>query len=137
MSKMEKKPILIDFTGYACVNCRRMEENVWSDPEVYKCMQDNFIVLSLYVDDKKKLSSEKQFIYTTKDGVKKEINTVGDQWATFETENFANNAQPLYAVIHSDEYLLNHPVGYTPNKKEYLEWLQCALTTYKNNSGIK
>ena len=114
MAKAENKPMLLDFTGYACVNCRRMEENVWSDPEVYKIMKEKFIIVSLYVDDKKKLPAAKQFTYTTKEGVEKEIISVGNKWATFETENFKNNAQPLYAILNGDEMLMNNPVGYTP-----------------------
>ena len=130
MAKAESKPLLLDFTGYACVNCRRMEENVWSDPEVYKIMKDNYIVVSLYVDDKKKLPAAKQFTYKTKDGVEKEIISVGDKWATFETENFKNNAQPLYAILNGDEILMNNPVGYTPNIKEYKDWLLCGLDAF-------
>lgn len=129
-SKAENKPILIDFTGYACVNCRRMEENVWTDPEVKALMAEKFILVSLYVDDKQKLPAAKQFTYTTKEGVKKEILTVGDKWATFETENFKNNAQPLYAILNGDEVLMNNPVGYTPSIKEYKDWLLCGLDAY-------
>jgi thiol:disulfide interchange protein len=127
MAKAENKPLLLDFTGYACVNCRRMEENVWVQPEVYKLMKEKFIVVSLYVDDKAKLPVEKRFTYTTKTGLEKSIVTVGDMWATFETENFENNAQPLYAIISEDEVLLNRPVGYMPDAKAYLQWLQCGL----------
>ncbi len=131
MAREQHKPILLDFTGYACVNCRRMEENVWSDPEVYKLMKENFIVISLYVDDKKKLPSAEQFTYKTKEGADKQIITIGDKWATFETENFKNNAQPLYAVLNTDEVLLSHPVGYTPSKSEYLAWLQCGVDAFE------
>jgi thiol:disulfide interchange protein DsbD len=130
-ARAENKPILLDFTGYACVNCRRMEENVWSDPDVHKLMKEKFIVISLYVDDKKKLPAAEQFTYTTKEGVQKEINTVGDKWATFETENFSNNAQPWYAILNTEEILLTHPVGYTPSASEYLEWLQCGLNAFQ------
>jgi thiol:disulfide interchange protein DsbD len=130
-ARAEHKPVLLDFTGYACVNCRRMEEKVWSRPEVYKLMKEKFIVISLYVDDKKKLSAAEQFTYTTKEGVQKEINTVGDKWATFETENFSNNAQPLYAILNNEEILLTNPVGYTPSAGEYLQWLQCGVDTFK------
>lgn len=130
IARAEHKPILLDFTGYACVNCRRMEEKVWSQPDVYKLMKEKYIVISLYVDDKKSLPAAKQFTYKTKDGVEKEITTVGDKWATFETENFANNAQPLYAILNTDEVLLTRPVGYTPSAKEYLEWLQCGLDAF-------
>lgn len=130
MAKAENKPILLDFTGYACVNCRRMEENVWSDPEVFKIMKEKFIVVSLYVDDKKRLPAAKQFTYTTKEGSKKEIITVGNKWATFETENFKNNAQPLYAILNTGEVLMNNPVGYTPGIREYKDWLQCGLDAF-------
>ena len=133
MSKAEGKPLLIDFTGYACVNCRRMEENVWSNPEVYKIMKDNYIIVSLYVDDKKSLPAAKQFTYKTKDGIEKDILTVGDKWATFETENFKNNAQPLYAILNGDELLMNNPVGYTPGVKEYKDWLLCGLDAFKKS----
>lgn len=130
-AKAENKPILIDFTGYACVNCRRMEENVWTDEEVKSIMSEKFILVSLYVDDKKKLPAAKQFTYKTKEGVSKEIITVGDKWATFETENFKNNAQPLYAIVNANEVLLNHPVGYTPSVKEYRDWLLCGLDAFE------
>ena len=131
MARREKKPILIDFTGYACVNCRRMEENVWSSPEVFKMMKEKFIVISLYVDDKKKLPVNEQFTYTSADGTERDIRTVGDKWATFQTENFRNNAQPLYAIINTDEVLLNHPVPYTPSAIEYLAWLQCGVDAFE------
>lgn len=130
LAKEQNKPILIDFTGYACVNCRKMEENVWSQPAVYALMKDKFIVISLYVDDKKKLPLDQQFTYTSKDGSKKEIITVGDKWSTFETENFKNNAQPLYAILNTNEELLSHPVGYVHSEKEYLAWLQCGVDTF-------
>lgn len=129
LAKKQNKPILIDFTGYACVNCRKMEESVWDDPEVYKLMHDQFVVISLYVDDKKQLPLPKQFTYTTKDGAQKEIVTYGDLWSTMQTENFSNNSQPWYAIINTNEELMNHPVGYTPDKKEYLQWLQCGWNT--------
>ena len=126
MAKEQNKPMLIDFTGYACVNCRRMEENVWTTPEVYNLLKEKYIIVSLYVDDKKELPVAEQFTYTTKDGQQKEIVTVGNKWATFETENFKNNAQPWYAILNTNEELLTHPVGYVPNDKEYLQWLQCG-----------
>ncbi len=130
-AKAENKPMLLDFTGYACVNCRRMEENVWSDPEVFKLMKEKFIIVSLYVDDKKKLPAAQQFTYKTKEGLEKEIISVGNKWATFETENFKNNAQPLYALLNSNEVLLNNPVGYTPSIKEYKAWLNCGLEAFE------
>ena len=101
MAKEQNKAILLDFTGYACVNCRRMEENVWSDERVYKLMKENFIVISLYVDDKKLLPQENRFTYTSKDGAVREIRTIGDKWSTFETENFKENSQPHYAILNA------------------------------------
>ncbi|HMJ48473.1 MAG TPA: cytochrome c biogenesis protein CcdA [Ferruginibacter sp.] len=130
MAREQGKAILLDFTGYACVNCRRMEENVWSQEDVYQLMKEKFIVISLYVDDKKQLPAEQQFTYTTKDGDEKDIITVGDKWAAFETENFRNNAQPWYVILDTDEKLLTHPVGYVPSGKEYLIWLQCGLDAF-------
>jgi len=130
MAKEQNKPMLIDFTGYACVNCRKMEESVWTKPDVYNLLKEKYIIVSLYVDDKKELPAAEQFIYTTKDGQKKEIVTVGDKWATFETENFKNNAQPWYAILNTKEELLTHPVGYVPNDKEYLQWLQCGADAF-------
>ena len=126
LSAQTGKPILVDCTGWACVNCRKMEENVWTDPEVKQYIQEHFILVSLYVDDKKILPSEEQvYGYKTKDGLKKDIVSVGDKWATFEAENFHQNTQPLYAIINTKGQLVNHPVGYTPDAKKYLEWLKC------------
>jgi thiol:disulfide interchange protein DsbD len=130
MAREQNKPMLIDFTGYACVNCRRMEENVWTKPGVYNLLKEKFIIVSLYVDDKKELPAAEQFTYNTKEGLKKEIVTVGDKWATFETENFSNNAQPWYAILNTKEELLTHPVGYVPNDKEYEQWLLCGADAF-------
>ncbi len=132
-AKAENKPLLIDFTGYACVNCRRMEENVWTDEEIKSIMSEKFILVSLYVDDKKNLSAAQQFTYKNTEGVEKEILTVGDKWATFETENFRNNAQPLYAILNGAEILMNKPVGYTPSVKEYKDWLLCGLDAFEKS----
>lgn len=128
LSKQENKPILIDFTGWACVNCRKMEENVWTDPAVMSFIQNNFILVSLYVDDKALLPVDKRFTYTTKAGDKKEITSIGDLWATFQAENFNQSSQPLYVVMSPDQKLLSNPVGYTPNATEYLNWLQCSAS---------
>ena len=131
MAKEQNKLILLDFTGYACVNCRRMEENVWSNPEVHALMKEKYIVISLYVDDKKPLPAAQRFTFKNKAGAEQEIRSVGDKWAAFETENFRNNAQPLYAILNTDEVLLSHPSGYTPSAKDYLQWLQCGVDTFE------
>jgi len=126
LSKQTGKPILIDFTGWACVNCRKMEENVWTDPSV-KVLMDKYILVSLYVDDKKTLPLPQQFKFTTKDSAVKNIITVGDKWATFQTENFNTNAQPLYVAISPDEKLLTPTIGFTPNAAEFAKWLKCGI----------
>ncbi len=131
MAREQHKPILLDFTGYACVNCRRMEENIWSNPKVYALMKEKFIIISLYVDDKKLLPAANRFTYKTTDGASREIRTVGDKWATFETENFKQNAQPLYAILNTSEELLSHPAGYTPSAVDYLQWLQCGVNSFE------
>jgi thiol:disulfide interchange protein DsbD len=130
LAKAENKPLLIDFTGWACTNCRRMEENVWSKPEVTKYIQDNFILVSLYVDDREKLPILQRTIYKKDNGSKIDITTTGDKWATFEAENFAQSSQPLYVILNKDKQLINHPVGYTPDAKQYLAWLTCGKETF-------
>ncbi len=131
MARAQHKPILIDFTGWACVNCRKMEENVWTQPEVYNYIHENYILVSLYVDDRQNLPAEARIMnYKTKTGDTKDIITVGDKWATFEAENFNQTTQPLYCLLDTDLHLLNNPVGYTPDVAEYLKWLQCGKETF-------
>jgi thiol:disulfide interchange protein len=131
LAKEQNKPLLIDFTGWACVNCRKMEENIWTIPEVKQFITDNFILLSLYVDDKEKLPITDRFTYKTKNGFEKDIVTIGDKWSTFQTENFGQTTQPLYVILDTEERLLNNPIGYTPNYSEYLKWLQCGKNAFK------
>jgi len=131
MAKASNKPLLIDFTGWACVNCRKMEENVWVDPAVKSFIEENFILVSLYVDDRANLPIEKRFTYTNAAGQSKEIKTQGDLWATFQSENFKQVTQPLYVVLSPDQTLLSNPVGYTPNIQQYLAWLQCSVKAGK------
>lgn len=129
-AKAQDKPILLDFTGWACVNCRKMEEQVWSIPAVFDLMQDEFILISLYVDDRKELPEDQQFNYIRPNGTVKQIRTIGDKWATFQTLNFRNNSQPFYALMDTEMNLLNKPVGYTPDSEEYLEWLTEGLKQF-------
>jgi len=124
------KPVLIDFTGWACVNCRRMEEKVWTDPRVDSLLRNAFIVVSLYVDERVKLPLTEQQLVTLPDGSSKQIETVGDKWASFQIQNFGATSQPQYALLTPDEKLLNLPKFYTPDPTEFLEWLQCGLAAY-------
>ncbi len=130
MGREQHKPVLIDFTGWACVNCRKMEENVWPDARVKDLIEKNFILVSLYVDDRKPLADNQQFLFTSADGSKKPIKTVGDKYFTLQSENFKNASQPLYAIVSPDEKLLNLPVGYTPEINTYSSWLKCGLDAF-------
>lgn len=134
LARDQHKPLLIDFTGWACVNCRKMEENVWPEPAVAALIKENFILVSLYVDDRKSLPDDQQFLFTTSDGSKKEIRTVGDKFATFQSENFKNASQPLYVVVSPGEKLMTYPVGYTPDSRDYAKWLQCGLDAYRRSN---
>lgn len=132
LSKEQNKPILIDFTGWACVNCRKMEEQVWTKPEIASLIKEQYILVSLYVDDRKKLPPADRFIYRFADGKEKEIETTGDKWETFQTENFAQTAQPLYVALSPGGKLLTNPVGYTPDVNKYREWLECGLKAHQS-----
>ncbi|HTE25666.1 protein-disulfide reductase DsbD family protein [Flavitalea sp.] len=131
LAKQQNKPVLIDFTGWACVNCRRMEENVWTDEKVGSLMKNEFVVVSLYVDERKTLPAADQINYRTKNETLKQILTVGDKWATFQSENFNAVAQPQYAIISPDEKILTKTKGYTPNSSEFAEWLSCGVNAFK------
>lgn len=134
-ANVSQKPIFIDFTGWACVNCRRMEENVWIDEKVFDKLNTQFEVVSLYVDDKRELEEDQkgvvEIVYDDGDVKLKAINTIGDRWTALEILSFANATQPLYAVISPDGTLMSSPVGYTPDSEEYSDWLQCSLDAYE------
>lgn len=131
-AKELNKPILIDFTGWACVNCRKMEEQVWSTPAVKALLDNKVVLISLYVDDRDELPELEQFVYQYPDSPKsKKIKTIGDKWAAFQTINFKNNSQPYYVLLDTDYNLLQDPIGYTPDEEMYREWFQTGLDNYK------
>jgi thiol:disulfide interchange protein DsbD len=127
----QDKPVLLDFTGYACVNCRKMEEQVWSKPEIYKTIKEDYVLISLYVDDKASLPQDEQFVFEKPNGGTKAINSVGDKWATFQTLNFKNNSQPYYVLLNKDYELLQAPIGFEPNANAFEEFLKAGLDNYK------
>lgn len=132
------KPVLLDFTGYACVNCRKMEEHVWPEEAVYNLINENYILISLYVDDKANLPAEQQDTIMTSAGKLKQIVTKGNKWSTIQTETFINNSQPYYALISPDGYLLTDPVSYTPDVDKYAAFLQRgvdALEKHRNDGA--
>lgn len=124
-AKKVQKPILLDFTGYGCVNCRRMEDNVWSQPGVIELIRDKYVLISLYVDDRKAL--DKPYISKYDNGVKR---TVGNKWAEFEARHFNRNSQPYYVLLNDELKVLNAPKAYTPDIKEYQAFLQCGVDRY-------
>ena len=132
-ARKQQKPILIDFTGWACVNCRKMEENVWSDSKVKQVLENDVILISLYVDDRKKLPVKDQFnfLYPETKNIKR-IKTIGNKWATFQTVNFKNNSQPYYVLMNTDFKLLQQPIGNTPDKTEYYNWLVSGVENLKD-----
>ena len=136
-AKAENKPILLDFTGWACVNCRKMEEQVWSTTEVYDILSEQYIIISLYVDDKKKLPEAEQFDYLRINGTIKNIETIGDKWGTLQTINFQNNSQPYYVLLNHDLKLLNTTNAYEPNPDAYFEWLNIGLQNFKADKKIQ
>jgi thiol-disulfide isomerase/thioredoxin len=135
VSKATHKPILIDFTGFNCVNCRKMEANVWSDPEVFSRIKNDFILLQLVVDDKAALPVQEQFV---SDYSGKKITTLGGKWSDLEAKRFNSNSQPLYVMLDSDGNFLKDgkgmeiptsPANY--NIKSYLEFLDSGITAFK------
>lgn len=132
LAKSQNKPILIDFTGYGCENCRKMEEFVWSDPEVLKILNEEVVLASLYVDDPEELPENEQRMIKLKDGRTRKIKTIGNKWSTFQRENFESNSQPQYVLVTPDQRVLVKPLAGYNDKETFLEFLNCGISTYKN-----
>ncbi len=132
-AKSVNKPILLDFTGWACVNCRKMEENVWSESDVYPLLKEDYVLISLYIDDRKELPSEEQFDYKFESGRVKAIKTIGEKWGTFQTINFNSASQPYYVLLSPDLELLNSAIQ-SADSDVYREWLLKGLQNFKGNS---
>lgn len=127
-AKSVNKPVLLDFTGFACVNCRKMEDYVWSDPSVLAILKNDLVLISLYVDDKKELPENEQYISET---TGKKIKTIGNKWSDFQMKNYHANAQPFYIVLDTEGTSLNEPVGYTPDIETYKTWLHEGVQVNK------
>jgi len=130
-AKAENKPILLDFTGWACVNCRKMEENVWSDPDIYTLLKEDYVLISLYIDDRKALSAAEQFDYKFESGRVKTIKTIGEKWGTFQTINFNSASQPYYVLLSPDLELLNSAIQ-SADSEVYRQWLLKGLQSHKD-----
>jgi len=128
-AKQVNKPIMIDFTGWGCVNCRKMEEQVWVDPEVHRILKEEVVLVSLYVDEKVALPESEQ--YTTPAG--KKIMYVGQKWSDFEASTYATNTQPYYVIIdpHGDWTPLNGFAAWDPDVPKFLNWLNAGIAEYR------
>ncbi len=126
-AKKVNKPVMIDFTGKTCVNCRRMEEKVWSLPQILPILKGEIVLISLYVDDRTPLPKDQ--IYETANG--KTIDTYGKKWSDFSITKYKANIQPYYILMDHYEENLNEPVGYTPDVEEYKTWLQEGIANFK------
>lgn len=129
-AKEVNKPILLDFTGWACVNCRKMEENVWSDSSIYPLLKDEYVLISLYVDDRKELPADEKFDFQYDSGRIKTIETVGQKWGTFQTINFNAASQPYYVLLSPNLEILNDAVQYE-DVEDYERWLLSGLEKYQ------
>ena len=139
-AKQVGKPIILDFTGFACVNCRKMEEHIWPDPKIDALLREKFVLISLYVDDKKELLNDEQIFVNRINGGTRQLKNYGHKWAHFQTQFFQSNSQPFYVLLDSEgEKLLNKPVGYTPDVEEYASFLECGLQAFiseRKNASI-
>ncbi|VAW10027.1 Cytochrome c-type biogenesis protein DsbD, protein-disulfide reductase [hydrothermal vent metagenome] len=129
-AKSVNKPILLDFTGWACVNCRKMEENVWSEADIHSILKEDYVLISLYIDDRKELSAEEQFDFKYDSGRVKAIETVGQKWGTFQTLNFNAASQPYYVLLSPNMEVLNKAVQYT-DRDSYKKWLNSGLEKFR------
>ena len=127
------KPLLIDFTGYGCVNCRKMEASVWTDDEVASLLTDDYVLVSLYVDDRKKL--DKPVTVTGSDGKTTTLRTVGDRWSHLQQTRFGQLTQPLYVAISPDGQLLAKPMGFTESPQGFADWLRKGLKAYRTSTA--
>ena len=127
-AKKVGKPVLIDFTGYACVNCRKMEERVWASPHILGILNRDIVLISLYVDDKRMLPDSERY---TSETTGKRIKSIGNKWSDFQIKNYQANAQPYYVLMSLEEENLNTPIGYTPDIEEYKEWLVEGIGNFK------
>jgi thiol:disulfide interchange protein DsbD len=129
-AKAVNKPIMLDFTGFACVNCRKMENNVWSEAPILSILKNEVVLISLYVDDKRDLPKSEQFVSKTTGS---EIETVGDKWTDFMITRYKTNTQPLYVLTDLDGNSLNTqtPTISYVSVAEYETWLKTGIANFK------
>ena len=127
-AKAQGKPVLIDFTGFGCVNCRKMEAAVWTDPTVADMLNNQYVLISLYVDDKTPLAEP---VEVSLNGQQRTLRTVGDKWSYLQASKFGANAQPYYIAIDNEGRPLNHAYGFKEDVAAYIDYLQQGLNTYR------
>lgn len=132
MGKTTGKPVLVDFSGYGCVNCRKMEAAVWTDPEVKNMIDDKFILVTLMVDDKQPLPEPVKV--KESDGTERTLRTVGDKWSYLQRSKFGANAQPYYVVLDENARPMSPSYAFDENVGKYKEFLNKAISTYGNRS---
>ncbi|THH39255.1 protein-disulfide reductase DsbD family protein [Neolewinella litorea] len=131
------KPVMLDFTGYTCVNCRKMEENVWSQDRINDILTEDYVLISLYVDDRKELPTDQHQEVARLDGSGRSIliDQVGEKWHYFQQSVFQHATQPYYVLVSPDGQTLNPPVAYTPDAEAYEAFLRCGLDTFEELQG--
>ena len=130
-AKSVNKPIMLDFTGFACVNCRKMENTVWGEPSILPILKNEVVLISLYVDDKRELPKEQQFKSATTGEL---LETIGDKWTDLMISKYKTNTQPLYVITDLEGNNLNATIptiSYTPDVKVYEEWLKSGVSNFK------
>lgn len=130
-AKRNGKPVMLDFTGYGCVNCRKMEAAVWTDPKVSKLMTDDYVLITLYVDNKEPLP---EHIKVMENGKERTLRTVGDKWSYLQRSKFGANAQPFYVLIDNEGKPLNKSYSYDEDIDKYVDFLQTGLDNYKKEN---
>ncbi|WP_242086311.1 protein-disulfide reductase DsbD family protein [Aestuariivivens sediminis] len=128
-AKKVNKPVMIDFTGWACVNCRKMEQNVWPKPQILDILKNDVVLVSLYVDDKRKLPEDQ--IQESKVRPGKMLNTIGKLWTELQILKYKSNTQPLYVLMDHNEENLIDPVAYTPDVDEFHDWLKRGIANFE------
>ena len=127
-ARQNHKPVMIDFTGYGCVNCRKMELAVWTDPQISQIMNDDYVLITLYVDEKTSLPEP---IKITENGKERTLRTIGDKWSYLQRSKFGANAQPFYVLLDNEGKPLNSSYSYDEDIAKYKDFLQTGLKNYK------
>ncbi len=127
-AKAQGKPVLLDFSGYACVNCRKMEGAIFDNPTVRTIIEDNYVIIKLMVDDKAKLSTP---MTVEENGKAVRLSTVGEKWAFLQRHKFGINSQPYYVLLDNEGKPLNTPRVYDENLADFVAWLEDGIEIYK------